>query len=473
MSSEDEVVDVAVIGGGLSGLSCAEDLIIKHKITNVIVIEKCDRVGGRNLSTPLGGEGGAVFDLGGQWVGPHQKTLLSLAERLGVRLHRQYNTGTKVMDYAGKVATYEADIPSMSVPSLIDIHFLMSRVQGLIDQIPATDPMKAPNAIALDAQSCESYINSLAWTDGAKTLFKTAIQAVFGCEPSEVSALFVLWYARQSDSFKNLIEITDGNQQYTFVGGAQQLSLKLVERIGSHRVKLGQAVTEIDYSSSPICLRTSSGQVFRARKVVCAFPPSWGAAIHFTPALPMPRQQLHQRAFMGSIAKVILLYDQPYWRMKKYSGEVICDCSLADSPTFNVFDDTLPTTGKEGGYQPALVCFINAQANRNWCDRSEEDLVKGCINQCVRWFGPELGKPTHTAVMNWTKEKSMMGGPIGLLPPGLLTSTGDALRRPVAGKLFWAGTEAAVYGQGFMDGAVIAGLAASAQVVAQLHSSKL
>lgn len=37
---------------------------------------------------------------------------------------------------------------------------------------------------------------------------------------------------------------------------------------------------------------------------------------------------------MGSIIKILILYKSPFWRNKKFSGEVVSDC--IDGPTFNV-----------------------------------------------------------------------------------------------------------------------------------------
>ena len=58
-----------VIGGGLSGLTAAEEILKKFPNTKVIVLEAKDRVGGRTYSKLING---AFFDYGGMWVAPHQ-----------------------------------------------------------------------------------------------------------------------------------------------------------------------------------------------------------------------------------------------------------------------------------------------------------------------------------------------------------------------------------------------------------------
>src|SRR5271154_3235170 len=69
------MVDVAVIGAGLAGLTAARELR-RHKL-RVCVIEARDRVGGRTLDHGIGG--GHVVEGGGQWAGPTQTAVIGLA----------------------------------------------------------------------------------------------------------------------------------------------------------------------------------------------------------------------------------------------------------------------------------------------------------------------------------------------------------------------------------------------------------
>jgi NADPH-dependent 2,4-dienoyl-CoA reductase/sulfur reductase-like enzyme len=71
------LVDVAVIGAGVSGLVCAE-LIVAMNLT-VAVIEARGRLGGRVLS-----EKG--IDLGGSWTWPGDTAVAQIARKLGLEL---------------------------------------------------------------------------------------------------------------------------------------------------------------------------------------------------------------------------------------------------------------------------------------------------------------------------------------------------------------------------------------------------
>jgi len=53
------------------------------------------------------------------------------------------------------------------------------------------------------------------------------------------------------------------------------------------------------------------------------------------------------------------------------------------------------------------------------------------------------------------------------MPPGVWTAYGEALRAPV-GRLHWAGTETATVWNGYMEGALLSGERAAAEVLAAL-----
>lgn len=68
MAASPETVDVVVIGGGISGLSAAYELLKKRPHTKLVVLEAKDRVGGRLDSVELKtAKGTDRWDVGGQW----------------------------------------------------------------------------------------------------------------------------------------------------------------------------------------------------------------------------------------------------------------------------------------------------------------------------------------------------------------------------------------------------------------------
>jgi monoamine oxidase len=81
-----EYIDVVIVGAGFAGLSAAKYL--SSKSIKCIVIEGRSRVGGRTLSQQMNDEQWTI-DLGGQWIGPNQKRILSFIEEFNLQLIEQ------------------------------------------------------------------------------------------------------------------------------------------------------------------------------------------------------------------------------------------------------------------------------------------------------------------------------------------------------------------------------------------------
>ena len=71
-----------VVGAGFAGLSAA--LALHDAGVSVVVLEARDRVGGRVWSVEL--ENGAVAELGGEWIMPHDEVIREISARLGLGL---------------------------------------------------------------------------------------------------------------------------------------------------------------------------------------------------------------------------------------------------------------------------------------------------------------------------------------------------------------------------------------------------
>lgn len=94
-----ELIDVIIIGAGFAGLSAAK--YFSSKSIKCLVIEGRSRVGGRTLSQAINDEQWTI-DLGGQWIGPTQKRILSFVEEFHCQLIEQtwYHTNPECVGQA-------------------------------------------------------------------------------------------------------------------------------------------------------------------------------------------------------------------------------------------------------------------------------------------------------------------------------------------------------------------------------------
>src|ERR1044072_2134103 len=66
----DEMLDVAIVGGGVSGVYSGWRLLTRGGRKRVTVFEASNRIGGRLLSIPAPGIGNMVAELGGMRILP-------------------------------------------------------------------------------------------------------------------------------------------------------------------------------------------------------------------------------------------------------------------------------------------------------------------------------------------------------------------------------------------------------------------
>lgn len=439
--------DVIVVGAGLAGLCAARELVKRG--LRCVVLEARDRVGGRTLSQQLGRD---TIDLGGQWIGPKQHRLAALAAELGVERFPQYDTGTKLLSWAGKLQRYDGDLPRLSILAQLELLWASKRLEKFGREIPAERPWDAPHARDWDSITLETWKRRNMRSGGARLFLDIVTRAVFTSEPRDLSFLYFLNYLRSGQGLESLISIRGGAQQERFVGGAQQISQKLAKGLGQ-RVVLSAPVRAIEQNAGGVVVRSDVGS-FTAQRVIVAVPPLLAGRIHYESPLPAARDQIAARMPMGSVIKYIATYDRAFWREAGLSGEAFSDTG----PTVTTFDDS-----SHDGAQPALVTFSDGEVARVWGERSPDERRTAVLAELARFFGPQALQPSGFAEKNWNDDPWSRGCYVGVTAPGALTSFGYALRQP-CGRIHWSGTETADEWLGYLDGAIQSGERAAAEV---------
>jgi monoamine oxidase len=447
-------VDVLVIGAGLAGL-CAARYLARRNVA-CTVIEARDRVGGRTCSQRIGND---AIDLGGQWIGPTQNRLKALADELGVATFPQYHEGRKLLSWGGKIQSYSGDLPNLSPLAQLELLWNDYRLKSHWRTLPPERPWSAPRAVEWDSMTVETWKQRHMRSKGARLFIDIVVRAVLTSEPRDVSFLYFLNYLRSGRGLESLISIAGGAQQERFVGGAQQISQRLAEGLGS-RLVFEAPVRAIAQDADRVTVHTDKG-LFQARYVIVAIPPVLAGRIHYAVSLPAKRDQLTARIPMGSVIKYVAVYDRPFWRAAGFSGEAVSDTG----PTVTTFDDS-----SHDGTQAALVTFSDAVAARQWSDRTPQDRQQAVLAEFARFFGPEALQPTHFAEKDWNMDPWSRGCYVGVMGPGVMTTFGDALREP-CGRIHWSGTETADQWMGYLDGAVQSGDRAAAEVCARLQKT--
>ncbi len=445
--------DVLVVGGGLAGLTAARDLVAAGR--SVLVLEARDRVGGRIVNQQIGD--GKIVEMGGQWAGPGQDRLLALAGDLGIATFPTYDTGQKVLHFNGRRGSYGGTIPRINPLVLADIGRAQARLEALAKKVPLDAPWTAARAEEWDAQTFQAWARKHTASAGARMLLALGAEAVFAAEPADLSMLHVLFYSHSGGSFQRLIDTTGGAQQDRFVGGSALIAEQLAGRLGTDVVRLGAAVSAISVTGDKVTADTAAGQ-FDGKRIIVTAPPLLAGRISYSPALPADREQLTQRAPMGSVIKCQAVYSEPFWR-----AEGLCGQATGDGEGSRVVFDNSPPDGSPG----VLLAFVEGDEARRLGRQDPRTRRLAVLDSLVRYFGPKAASPDGYYELDWQTER-WSGGCYGtLFGPNVWTRYGPALTRP-AGPIHWAGTETSPVWCGYMDGAIRSGERAAATVHAEL-----
>jgi monoamine oxidase len=404
------VLDAIVVGAGLSGLVCARRLVDGG--AKIAVLEARDRVGGR-LHT--GRVGGALVDLGGQWMTPGQPRVAALAHELGIALERHDRSGRALVDESG------------GLRAAFSQWWTMRRIERLMTQ-------PKPDA---DQQSLADWLRTIR-NPIARERIGLHADLVFANDPSALSLLFYLQTMNATSGFR-----PQGTDEYRFAGGAQRLALHLGEQLGD-RIHINEPVTAIAQTDEAITVDS-----YVAKRAVLAIPPALVRDIRIE--LPPHARSYVASVFGGGVVKCFAAYDRPYWRERGLSGESY------------FAHGTVRATVEVAGLVPVLLAFVVGTEAARWRFRAPAERRADVLATFARLTDRE---PLDFAECDWSHEP-WSGGCVPGLPPGALSA--GARWRESYGRLHVAGTESAVHWPGYMEGAIEAGERAASEVLAALQ----
>ncbi|AXF24794.1 amine oxidase [Burkholderia pyrrocinia] len=430
-----DVLDVAIIGAGLAGLTAARDLRYAG-CESFVVLEARDRVGGRTLNYDVGG--GYVTEVGGQWIGPGQTAVADLARELEVGTFPSYYAGKTVilggdgrvaLDLQGTFGTDEA---------------MAAKLSRLSRDVPSGAPWTSPKVAELDRLSVGDWLARQDIKPEDRVSWNGSIALSGGVMPAKMGLLHFLSMVNSADcDYTQLDSIRHSAQETRFVGGSQVLSIRMAQQLGD-KVRLSTPVRRIaGWDRDVVTLQTDRGTV-RARKVVMAIHPALCHQVQFDPPLPAQRDAL-QRAWPAHspARKTAMVYRRPFWRDKGLNGHIF----QPDGPIIWAYDNSPP--GGEIGVINAFV--LNAMLPSDL--QAAKQMLAGFY---ARAWGDDALSPVSYHDRDWGKDDPWTLTCVSAIPPGFWSAHGEALRAP-CGNLIWSGTETANIWAGYMDGAVRSG----------------
>ncbi|MCZ2849893.1 flavin monoamine oxidase family protein [Modestobacter sp. VKM Ac-2978] len=437
-------MDVVVIGVALSGLVAATQL--RAAGLSLIVVEGRDRVGGRLDSATCAD--GRVLQRGSEFVAPGATEPRALAASFGIRLEPAPPQGAMIrLTPAGRVvevSPFEQDAAAAAAYS--GAYGALAR---LAEQVPAEHPWEAKVATDLDRQSLAGWLTANVANQAARELIERDF-FTFG-DPHGVSLLYVLWSAARAGGLDALHDLGD-----RFVGGTSWVVAALAGRLDAPLL-LGRPVTRVEHDAGGVRV-THGGVTTRARALVVSMEPGQAGSIEFVPPLPPDRDQLQRQWRAAHGGKAFAVYDEPFWRREGLSGAAVLDGPFAvalDASTSDSKDGVLLAFYGDDGAAATELADLRARP---------DGVRQRVLDDLARAFGDAARRPREFHFFDWSGDAWSQGCGT-TVPPGVLTTVGHTLRRPV-GRIFWAGSENGA--ADWMEGAVTSGASVSSALADEL-----
>ena len=423
-----QVGRVVVVGAGIAGLTVANAL--GHGGVECVVLEARDRVGGRLHTIDLAG---TPVDLGGSWIHhPVGNPLRAFADQVGVRC--------RPADALSGLGGYDCAQGRPLTPAEVDASVALQ-----FEEFPAAVEERLRPGLGPDASVAEAIDAFLAAADlgavqarRARQSLRAVIEAEAADRP-ERQSLQWMW---------NELEYGGAYFGDMPAGGYRTLVDAMAAGVD---VRQGCDVTEVVDTGDGVRVRTADGLVESGSHVVVTVPLGVlrRGAPRFSPPLPAERTAAMGRLGFGRMEKVVLLFDEPFWRARGLSHLMLFPRD-PDQGTVWVFDHDA------FGGAPALVCLVF---------HSAAGIVDGPVDDAVAWLldlldgalgGPHPA-PTAVAVSGWGTDRCT-GGAYAHIPPGATPADLDLLGEPVAGRILFAGEHTQSARVAYADGAMTSGI---------------
>ena len=460
-------VDAVVVGAGLSGLVAARHL--QRSGQRVRVLEARTRVGGRmvSMTTPHG----AVVDLGGQWGGVSHRRFAALLDELALATYPSHYLGQGVFHWQGRrvvapladrfdqsLLFFEPEALGLPSDELAASQGLQRAFAELVARVDPVQPWLTPDAQQLDRLTVAQWAQQHTAIPLAQLPLDWLCRGggSGGFEPWEASILHLAWtqaVAPQAES----------PEAWLVRGGAGQVPPLLVDALEAGDpgcVQLGQAVVAISQNAAGVTVATADGRLHQARAAIVAVPPQLRLGISFDPPLPAAHRALLQRSPMGGMAKILAVYERPFWREQGLNG-----LGIGDRPALDLTADSGPPEGAPA----VLASFLAGERALTLGALPAAERRQMILSDLVAYWGPEAGEPLDLIEQPWNAEPWSGGAFTSFVNPGTWTSHARLAAGeqggpgPAAhGRVAWAGTEVSPRWPGYFEGAIEAGERAAA-----------
>lgn len=455
-------VDVGIVGAGLAGLACADEL--QRRGVRPTLYDASTRAGGRCFSL-AGFFPGQVAERGGEFIDNLHKTLIGYARRFGLTLE-------DVTKVPGDVF-YFFDGARHSEQVIVDefravVAAMRSDLQAISGSPTAAS--HTPSDIALDRTDLATYLR----TRGAGRLAYKAIEqayiAEFGLALEQQSCLnFLLFiHADRRSKFTPFGVFSD--ERFHVVEGNQAIANGLASRL-VNPIQAGLSLVRVRKTAAgriELTFRSGSTTLTRTHDAaVLAIPFTILRSVQLDSSLGLPPSKTLaiQTLGYGTNAKMMLGFSARPWVGQGSNGS-----SYSDLPHHQATWETNPTRATAN--RAVLTDYSGAARGAALNPKKVQTAAGNFLGNLESVYPGALAAATRTGndlvahLEHWPSNPLTLGSYTCYLPGQFTTIAGN--EATPAGNLFFAGEHANSFYefQGFMEGAALSGIAAASAILA-------
>ncbi len=455
---------VAIIGAGLAGLTCADELRKQGIIATLY--EASTRVGGRCYSLS-GTFPNQVAERGGEFIDTLHKTMLRYAQEFNLPLEdvnkqpgetfyffngQRYSEASVVEEFRAFVTAMQEDLRSLS-------------------QQPTAENFTERDR-QLDLTSLQTYLDNRGAGDLIKAVIKAAYIGEYGREIDAQSCLaFLLFiHADRRSKFQPFGVFSD--ERYHVVGGNQKIAEGLYNRL-QNQVQLGkQLVAARKDSAGKVELTFSDRTTNKFDAVVFAIPFSTLRDVDLRGLqLPSEKQRAITNFVYGNNAKLMVGFTNRPWVELRSNGSAYADLSYLqntwETNPINATAQRSILTNYTGG-------ILASKLNPNQL-QSDAQLFINDLNRVFPGAASTVRRTNNQIVAHlqaW-QPNPFAKGSYTCNAPGYFTTIANLEGKPVE-NIFFAGEHTSSFyeWQGFMEGAAVSGTTAAKQLLALLKGNR-
>ena len=418
-------MDVIIIGAGAAGLCAADALVAAGH--DAVIFEASDHIGGRVRS--LEGFADVPIELGAEEVHGPDNAVAAAARELGMETVHHITTDD-MLRLDGALQSLDQAQLDPDVRRAFDLIDNLGEYRG--ENWSAEEFLIRSHF----PRRAWHYLSSRLGVEHGTTLDRLAMRGFATYQRG--------WEARETN--------------YTLQGRYLDLFKPIISRLEG-RIRLNTPVAAIEWEGTPR-VRLQSGEEHATRAVIVTVPLTIlrERLLHFSPQLPAEKVAAADSIGMDTGMKIILKFKQRFWDEQMY---------------FLHTDGFLPQfwnacKGKSGAAH-VLTAFVGG-ARAETLDNMSVDPVRFAIEELDEVFGAKIASRSFERglIADWGADPWIRG--LYSYPTVQTTEAcREALARPLAGRIFFAGEATSTRGAGgTVHGAMETGWRAAAEAGAAL-----